>query len=112
MRDRESGQSRLGFGSASARSFVEIFSPGAGRRARERRDGSRMIVCFDLDHIIGRFPMRLIAPVGASMEAPYASAVRDGGIVGIRDHGALRAGPMRVTNHGEQRMLLTLAVDD
>src|SRR6202022_54878 len=53
-----------------------------------------------------------VAPVGASIEAPYASTVGDGGIVGIRDHRALWADAMAVANHGEQRMLLAPAVDD
>src|SRR6202163_5037691 len=112
MRHRESGESRLGFGADTGRPLVSNFAPGAGRRARKRRDGGRMIVCFYLDHIIVRFPMRAIVPAGASIETPYASTVGDGRIVGIRDHRALRADTMGVANHGEQRMLLALAVDN
>src|ERR1700719_4588281 len=100
MRHRESGESRLGFGADTSSPLVSNFAPGAGRRARKRRDGGRMIVCFDLDHIIGRLPMRVIVPVGASVETPYASTVGDGGIVGIRHHRALRADAMGVANHG------------
>src|ERR1700682_2851995 len=112
MRHRKSAESCLGFGADTGRSLVSNFAPKAGRRARKRRDGGRMIVCFYLDHIIGRFPTRAIVPAGASIETPYASTVGDGRIVGIRDHRALRADTMGVANHGEQRMLLALAVDN
>src|SRR5450755_4901990 len=112
MRHRESSESRLGLGTYPGRALVANLTTRTRGRTWKGRDGRWMIVRLDLHHVVRGFQMCAVASVPAGIEAMYARSFSNGGIVGIRDHGALRAHLVRVANHRKQRPLAALAIDD
>src|SRR5438128_109336 len=112
MRNGESGESDFGLSADAGRTLIADFTTGTGGRARKRRNRSRMIMRLDFHHRMGELIVRVIMAVGAGVETAHRGPFHDCRIIGVGNDGSLWARLMRMTNHGEQRSRLRLAVDD
>lgn len=112
LRHRETGQAGLGLGAAAGGAFVADLAARAGRGARERRNGGRMVVRLDLHQHMAQRAIFLIAlRIRSRNEALDRRALHHRGVVGIGDHRVLRVLFLGVTDHREQALRLGLAVD-
>ena len=105
-------QAGLRLGAAPGGAFVADLAARAGRRARKRRDRGRVVVRLALDDDMREVAVLRVDIVLAGKEALRDPPFEDRGVVGVREHRALRAGRVRVADHGEQRLRLARAVDD
>lgn len=92
--------------------LVADLAAGAGGRAREGRDGGRMVVRLDLGQVVGQLFRVRIGAAGAGMEARSRRALQHGGVVGIRHHRAVGTDSVRLADHAEEGMRLLRTVDD
>ena len=112
MRNRESGQTGLGFAAAAGRAFVADLAARTGRSASERRDRGRMVMGFDLDAERRRQRgFAAIAPVGIGAEAARGAALDHRRIVAVGAERELRRLRVGMPDHPEQRGRLRLSVD-
>jgi hypothetical protein len=112
LRHGEPGQASLGLGAAAGGAFVADLAARAGRGARERRNGGRVVVRLDLHQHMAQGAIFLIAlrPRGRD-EALDRRAFHHRGVVRIGDHRVLRVLFLGMADHREQALGLGLAVD-
>src|SRR5437867_5715340 len=112
MRNGESGEPDFGLCADASRALIADLTTGTGGGARKRRNRGWMIMRLDFHHRMGELIVRAIMAVGVGVEAAHRRPFHDRRIIGVGNNGSLWACLMRMTNHGEQRSRLGLAVDD
>jgi hypothetical protein len=111
MRRRVADEAGLRSRAGARRALVADLAAGAGRRARKRRDGGRMVVRLDLHQHVHGFAMRAIAAVRIGIKALGDAPFDHRRIVGVRDERSTRMRGVRCANHREQALRLRLSVD-
>ena len=113
VRDREAGQAVARGATAAGGALVTDLAAAAGGCPRVRGDGGGVIVRFDLQQAVHRgIGPAVLAGGRIGRPALLRAALENGGIVGIRHHGALRMGLVGIADQAEQGFFLRLAVDD
>ncbi len=100
---------------AAGGALVADLAAGAGGRARERRDGGRVVVRLHLhQHVRGLGHGAVDRGVGVAARRPALdrAAGHHRGVVAVGHHRVLRRDLLGVADHGEHRLRLPLAVDD
>ena len=110
VRHRETDQSGLGFAAPSGGALVADLAARAGCRPREGRNGSRVVMCFDLHQRVRQRVMISIGTFAIRVKPSKLPAFHDRRIVRVGDHRALRVGLMRFTDHAKQTFGARLAV--
>ena len=102
VRDRESGQAGFRFSATTGRAFIADFAAGTGGRAGKRRDGSRVVVGFDLDaeRASGGVAEAVSSDIIRAQMTGHV-AFDDRGIVFVSTQRVLRRQFMRVADHAE-----------
>ena len=112
IRHREAAQTGLGLGALPGRALVADLAARAGGRARIGGDGGRVVVGLDLHQQMNGFlGLAVDARLRTGDETPSFPAFEHGGVVLVGREHALGRTLGGMTDHGEQRMGLRLAVD-
>src|SRR5690606_24094281 len=105
----------LGLGTTAGCAFVADFSACASRGARKRRNRGGMVVRLHLHERVSHavvVGIDLRTRLRPGMKAAYCTALHDGGVVGIRNYGALGLRLVRGTYHAKQRVGLGSSIYD
>ncbi len=108
----ETGQACFRFGTATGCTFVANLATGAGRCARKRRNGGRVIVGLDFHQNMHRLLHRaVLAGVRVRKETAGNAADDHRGVVLVSGQNAFAVHFIGVLDHAEQAFFLALAVD-
>ncbi len=113
MRYGKTSEAGFRSGAQAGCALVTNLAAGSGCRARERRDGRRVVVRFHLAEDVDRLvDVAVLTRAAVRHQARAVPALEHGRVVAVgRDHAAGRLLGGRL-DHPEQALVLGLAVDD